>query len=464
MDHILEIRQATKKFGGLTANENVTFDVDRNTIVGIVGPNGAGKTTLFNSISGVHSLTSGNVIFEGRDITKMKPYDICHLGMGRTFQIPLSLNEMTVLENVLVASLGRHKMAKARETAEAVIEECGLKDFIAMPAGSLNVLQKKRLEIARALATEPKLLLLDETMAGLSGIERQDATALIRQIHARGVTILMIEHVMEIVMNVSDKVVVLNGGKLLMEGTPKEVASNEEVILKAEHLQSGYQGTPVLHDISFEVEEGKIVAILGSNGAGKTTTLRTLTGTVRATGGHVWYNGEEITKTPTYKMSQMGIALVPEGRHLFNQMSVRDNLLMGSYRVKDKALVQQRLEQMYEIFPRIQERSNQLAGTLSGGEQQMVAIARGMMCGPKLLMLDEPSLGLMPKLVEEVFSFVQRINKLGTTIVIVEQNVNETLKFADYAYIVSEGEIALHGTPQELLKDDEIRRIYLGHS
>ena len=116
------------------------------------------------------------------------------------------------------------------------------------------------------------------------------------------------------------------------------------VILKAEHLQSGYQGTPVLHDISFEVEEGKIVAILGSNGAGKTTTLRTLTGTVRATGGHVWYNGEEITKTPTYKMSQMGIALVPEGRHLFNQMSVRDNLLMGSYRVKDKALVQQRLE------------------------------------------------------------------------------------------------------------------------
>lgn len=230
MDHILEIRQATKKFGGLTANENVTFDVDRNTIVGIVGPNGAGKTTLFNSISGVHSLTSGNVIFEGLDITKVKPYDICHRGMGRTFQIPLSLNEMTVLENVLVASLGRHKMAKARETAEAVIEECGLKDFIAMPAGSLNVLQKKRLEIARALATEPKLLLLDETMAGLSGIERQDATALIRQIHARGVTILMIEHVMEIVMNVSDKVVVLNGGKLLMEGTPKEVASNEEVI------------------------------------------------------------------------------------------------------------------------------------------------------------------------------------------------------------------------------------------
>ena len=467
MDHILEIRQATKKFGGLTANENVTFDVDRNTIVGIVGPNGAGKTTLFNSISGVHSLTSGNVIFEGRDITKMKPYDICHLGMGRTFQIPLSLNEMTVLENVLVASLGRRKMAKARETAEAVIEECGLKDFIAMPAGSLNVLQKKRLEIARALATEPKLLLLDETMAGRDRAHSPDPRPRRHDPDDRarhGDRHERLGQGCRAQRRQAPDGGHAEGGREQRGGYQRLSGRYDMVILKAEHLQSGYQGTPVLHDISFEVEEGKIVAILGSNGAGKTTTLRTLTGTVRATGGHVWYNGEEITKTPTYKMSQMGIALVPEGRHLFNQMSVRDNLLMGSYRVKDKALVQQQLEQMYEIFPRIQERSNQLAGTLSGGEQQMVAIARGMMCGPKLLMLDEPSLGLMPKLVEEVFSFVQRINKLGTTIVIVEQNVNETLKFADYAYIVSEGEIALHGTPQELLKDDEIRRIYLGHS
>lgn len=236
------------------------------------------------------------------------------------------------------------------------------------------------------------------------------------------------------------------------------------VILKAEHLKSGYHGTPVLHDISFEVEEKKIVAILGSNGSGKTTTLRTITGTVRATDGHIYYDGQEITKMPTFKMAEMGIALVPEGRHLFNRMSVKDNLLMGAYREKDKVKIAQRLEQMYDIFPRIKERSSQLAGTLSGGEQQMVAIARGMMCGPRLLMLDEPSLGLMPKLVEEVFSFVQQINQMGTTIVIVEQNASETLKFADYAYVVSEGEIATHGTPAELLQKDEIRKIYLGRA
>lgn len=230
MDKILEIKNATKLFGGLAANEDVSFDVERNTIVGIVGPNGAGKTTLFNSISGVHSLTSGTVLFEGINITKKKPYDICKLGMGRTFQIPLSLNEMTVWENILVASLSRHKMAAAKDHAQQVVEEVGLKDFTNMLAGNLNVLQKKRLEIARALATDPKLLLLDETMAGLSGVERQEATDLIRQIHKKGITILMIEHVMEIVMNVSDKVVVLNSGKLLTEGTPQEVSQNEEVI------------------------------------------------------------------------------------------------------------------------------------------------------------------------------------------------------------------------------------------
>ena len=234
------------------------------------------------------------------------------------------------------------------------------------------------------------------------------------------------------------------------------------VILETVHLQSGYGETPVLHDISFRVEENQIVAILGSNGAGKTTTLRTITGTVRATGGQVLYRGKDITRAPTYQMVELGISLVPEGRHLFGQMSVRDNLLMGAYREKDKSAIQRRLEQMYEIFPRIKERSHQMAGTLSGGEQQMVAIARGMMSGPSLLMLDEPSLGLMPKLVEEVFAFVQEIRRLGTTIVIVEQNASETLRFADYAYVVSGGEVVLHGKSEELVADDNIRKVYLG--
>ncbi|MDF2512567.1 MAG: transporter ATP-binding protein [Herbinix sp.] len=231
MNSILEIKNATKKFGGLIANDNITFSVQEGEIVGLVGPNGAGKTTLFNSVSGAHSLTSGQVVFNGEDITKKKPYEICKLGVGRTFQIPQSLNEMSVFENVLVAALNRHgSISVAKEHTQKVIAMCGLASFIYMHAGNLNVMQKKRLEIARALATEPKLLLLDETMAGLSGVERKEAINLIQRIKISGITILMIEHVMEVVMNVSDRVVVLTSGRLLAEGTPEEVTQNQQVI------------------------------------------------------------------------------------------------------------------------------------------------------------------------------------------------------------------------------------------
>jgi branched-chain amino acid transport system ATP-binding protein len=231
MKVILEMKHATKKFGGLIANEDITFSIIEGEIIGMVGPNGAGKTTLFNSISGTHSLTSGHVIFDGTDITQKKPYEICKLGIGRTFQIPQALNEMSVFENVLVASLNRHQsISAAKEHTKKVIAMCGLASFIFMNAGDLNVMQKKRLEIARALATEPKLLLLDETMAGLSGVERKEAINLIQRIRISGITILMIEHVMEVVMSVSDRVVVLSSGKLLAEGTPEEVTQNQQVI------------------------------------------------------------------------------------------------------------------------------------------------------------------------------------------------------------------------------------------
>lgn len=237
------------------------------------------------------------------------------------------------------------------------------------------------------------------------------------------------------------------------------------MFFKMEHCDVYYGQIQALYDINVEINPGEIISIIGANGAGKTTLMKSIMGLVPAKNGKIVWQDEEIQARKTHHIVKRGISYVPEGREIFPGMTVLENMEMGAYTLhmsaKEKA---DKLNEMYELFPRLYERKKQKAGTLSGGEQQMVAIARGMMCGPKLLMLDEPSLGLMPKLVEEVFSFVQRINKLGTTIVIVEQNVNETLKFADYAYIVSEGEIALHGTPQELLKDDEIRRIYLGHS
>jgi len=230
-ENILQIQNATKKFAGLTANEDISFEVERGSIVGLVGPNGAGKTTLFNSITGVHSLTSGKIIFNNQDITKKTSHEICVIGIGRTFQIPQSLNDMTVLENVLVGALCRHRDIKqAAAKAADVLQFCGMSQFESMRAGILNVAQKKRLEIARAMASEPQMLLLDETMAGLTATERLDAVELIYKINESGITILTIEHVMDVVMKVSSKVVVINSGRLLMVGTPEEVVNDEEVI------------------------------------------------------------------------------------------------------------------------------------------------------------------------------------------------------------------------------------------
>lgn len=231
MKKILEVNDATKVFGGLVANEGITFYIEEGEIMGLVGPNGAGKTTLFNSISGMHALTRGSIIFDGIDITRKKPHEICKLGIGRTFQIPQTLDEMRVYENVLVGALCHTDNVKvAAEKADEVLEECGLSHLKNLYAGKLNVAQKKRLEIARAVATSPKLLLLDETMAGLTVTERREAVELIRYFNRKGMTILTIEHNMDVVMSVSNRVVVLVSGKLLMVGTPDEVTSNPKVI------------------------------------------------------------------------------------------------------------------------------------------------------------------------------------------------------------------------------------------
>ena len=230
-DKILEVKNATKQFGGLKANEDVTFDVNKGEIVGLVGPNGAGKTTLFNSISGVYELTSGSVFFDGQEITKKNAHQIAMLGIGRTFQIPQTLVDLKVYENVLVGALAKtDTMDEAMKKVDAVLEFCGITHMRDLTAGALNVPQRKRLEIARALATDPKLILLDETMSGLTATERKEAIDLIWKINAEGISVVLIEHNMDVVMSVSNRVVVLVSGRLLMVGTPSEVTSNPEVI------------------------------------------------------------------------------------------------------------------------------------------------------------------------------------------------------------------------------------------
>ena len=230
-------------------------------------------------------------------------------------------------------------------------------------------------------------------------------------------------------------------------------------MLKVDNINVYYGKIHAISDISFEVNDGEIVSLIGANGAGKTTTLHTISGLLRSTTGKIEFNEHNITHTDPHKLINYGIAHVPEGRHVFLQMSVYENLEMGAYSTK---LKKEDLERVYTLFPRLEERKNQVAGTLSGGEQQMLAMGRAIMSHPKLLMLDEPSMGLSPILVDQIFSIIKDLHEQGTTILLVEQNAGKALKISDRAYVLESGRIVLSGTGKELAESDAIKKAYLG--
>lgn len=234
-------------------------------------------------------------------------------------------------------------------------------------------------------------------------------------------------------------------------------------MLKLRDISAGYGKSEVLRGVSLDVNEGEVVTLVGANGAGKTTTLKTLCGLVAASGGSIEFNGHSLLGMAPHEIVDLGVTMVPEGRQLFPFLTVEENLLMGAYKRSARAARGQRLAEVLDIFPRVKERLPQLAGSLSGGEQQMVAIARGMMASPKLLIMDEPSLGLSPLLVEQMFDVVRLVASRGTTVLLVEQNVFHTLKLADRGYVLENGAIALTGTGAELLGNPHVRRAYLGH-
>ncbi|WP_026869563.1 ABC transporter ATP-binding protein [Inquilinus limosus] len=233
-------------------------------------------------------------------------------------------------------------------------------------------------------------------------------------------------------------------------------------MLRLEGVHAGYGATTVLHDVSLEVEAGEVVTIVGANGAGKTTTLRTIAGLLRPAAGRILFEGRDITRLSAHETVELGITLIPEGRQLFPDMTVRENLLMGAYRRAARDRRAETLEEVLALFPRLRERLDQNAVSLSGGEQQMVAIARGMMARPKLLMFDEPSLGLAPIVVAQVFEVIDAIVGTGATVLIVEQNVFHTLKAADRGYVLENGQIVLSDTADALLDNDHVRQAYLG--
>jgi len=233
-------------------------------------------------------------------------------------------------------------------------------------------------------------------------------------------------------------------------------------LLRLDDVRASYGDLQALFGITFEVKAGEIVTLIGANGAGKTTTLRVISGLLKSRQGKVYFDGQDISKLPPHEIVMRGVSHVPEGRQLFPFMSVEENLALGAYIPRQRPGIKQAIEEQLELFPILKERRKQLAGTLSGGEQQMVAVARGLMAAPKLLLLDEPSLGLAPKIVEEVFTKVQQIGKSGVTVLIVEQNVVDGLSISDRGYVVENGEVTLQGSPKELLGNEQIRAAYLG--
>lgn len=233
-------------------------------------------------------------------------------------------------------------------------------------------------------------------------------------------------------------------------------------LLKVTDLEVSYGGIDALRGISFDVEEGEIVTLIGANGAGKSTTLRTICGLVRPSAGRIVYDGRDITSQSTQRIVSEGIALVPEGRRVFDNLTVKENLLIGAFLRKDKESIQADVEHVYELFPRLKEREWQSAGTLSGGEQQMLAVGRAMMTRPRILMMDEPSLGLAPLIVKDIFSIIRALNETGMTILLIEQNANAALRCAHHAYVLETGRITMSGTGASLLADQRVQDAYLG--
>lgn len=233
-------------------------------------------------------------------------------------------------------------------------------------------------------------------------------------------------------------------------------------LLEIKDLEVNYGVIKAIKGVSFDVNEGEIIALIGANGAGKTTILHTITGLIQAKKGSIVFDGKELTKTPPHKIVSMGMAHVPEGRRIFQQLSVLENLKLGAYTHKDKSEIASTLKMVYERFPRLEERKNQVAGTLSGGEQQMLAMGRALMSKPRIILMDEPSMGLSPLLVSEIFDIIKVINESGTTVLLVEQNAKKALSIADRAYVLETGKITLSGDAKDLINDESVKKAYLG--
>ena len=516
----LAVEEISVRFGGLQALQDVNLEVHAGAVNGLIGPNGAGKTTLFNVITGLQPPSQGRVRLGGVDITGLSPHHRARLGVARTFQRLELFGTLTARENVQMASETRRRRptgATSQVEADIILAHIGLSHVADEPTDLLPTGLARLVELGRALATGPSVLLLDEPSSGLNQEETVELGRVLVDLASRGIAVLLVEHDMSLVMNICDHVSVLDYGAVIAHGDPATVQADPAVqaaylgaaeedpappspspafldtrraatnsgdgyagskmiafpapaapappaaspaMLSMTDVRAAYGRIEVVHGVSLEVPEGSVYALLGPNGAGKSTLLKVASGRMPATAGTVSFDGEEIRRPVPDRLARRGLCAVPEGRAVFPNLTVAENLLMYSYRSKQTKIADLE-EQSYARFPVLGERRRQLAGRLSGGEQQMLALARALFTNPRLLLLDEISMGLAPLVVAELYELVaQAVAEEHITILLVEQFAQTALAIADQAGIMVNGRLVHTGSPAEV--GEHLLSAYMG--